>query len=105
MRQFQTRAGDTSLLLTLYSDHLTVSRECPGLHGRPSTWDHLLVRKLGPEVCATEAQPQWIATDGPEQQDYLVSFWGGLEHTPEVAPRVDGTRWGVPLPVTTKAAA
>lgn len=43
-------------------------------------------------------QPQFIATtaDGLE---FLISFWGGFGELPEVAPRIDHTRWGVPLVV------
>lgn len=41
---------------------------------------------------------QFIVT-APDGTEILVSFWGGLEQLPEAAPRVDHTRWGIPLPV------
>ena len=42
-------------------------------------------------------QPQWIATL-PDGTELLLSFWGGLNEDPEVAPRI-GDRWDAPLPV------
>lgn len=43
-------------------------------------------------------QPQWIFTD-PEGQEYLLSFWGGTHNDPELSPRIDATRWGMPYRV------
>lgn len=43
-------------------------------------------------------QPQFIF-ETPDGDEFLISFWGGIEELPEVAARVDGTRWGIPLPV------
>ena len=43
-------------------------------------------------------QRQWIVT-APDGTDLLVSFWGGMDADPEIALRVDLTRWGAPLPV------
>jgi hypothetical protein len=45
-----------------------------------------------------EIQKQWIVT-GPEGHELLISFWGGMDADPEVASRIDHTRWGAPLPV------
>lgn len=45
-------------------------------------------------------QPQFIVTltdDLEAGTDLLISFWGGPHYPPEVAPRIDDTRWGVPL--------
>lgn len=42
-------------------------------------------------------QPQWIVTT--DAGELLISFWGGLDADPEVAPCIDYTRWGPPLPV------
>jgi hypothetical protein len=43
-------------------------------------------------------QPQWIIT-APDGTELLLSFWGGTDDDPECAPRIDHTRWGIPLPV------
>jgi hypothetical protein len=44
------------------------------------------------------AQPQFIIT-APDGTELLLSFWGGIDEDPECAPRLDETRWGIPLPV------
>jgi hypothetical protein len=43
-------------------------------------------------------QPQFIIT-APDGTELLLSFWGGIDEDPECAPRLDDTRWGIPLPV------